>query len=83
MDVKDIKYLLQWWKKHEIMFPIVEFLAIRSQVLLVHKLRLKGFFWMKIFINFKRFRLQLNNLNKLFFVNKNWLNDMWIGCKYI
>jgi hypothetical protein len=27
LDVKDIKCLLQWWQKHEAMFPIVGFLA--------------------------------------------------------
>jgi hypothetical protein len=27
LDVKDIKYPLQWWQKHEAMFPIVGFLA--------------------------------------------------------
>jgi hypothetical protein len=37
----------------------------------------------KIFINFKRCCLQLDSLNKLLFSNKNWLNDPWIGCKYI
>jgi hypothetical protein len=27
LDVKDIKCPLQWWQKHEAMFPIVGFLA--------------------------------------------------------
>jgi hypothetical protein len=27
VDPKDIKCLLQWWGKHEVMFPIVGFLA--------------------------------------------------------
>ncbi len=27
MDVKDIKCPLQWWEKHESMFPIVGFCA--------------------------------------------------------
>jgi len=27
LDVKDIKCLLQWWQKHETMFPTVGFLA--------------------------------------------------------
>jgi len=27
LDVKDIKYLIQWWQKHEAMFLTIEFLA--------------------------------------------------------
>jgi hypothetical protein len=27
LDVKDIKCLLQWWQKHEVIFPIVGFLV--------------------------------------------------------
>jgi len=34
-----------------------------------------------LIISFKRCHLQLNNLNKLFFVKKNWPNDPRIGCK--
>ncbi len=27
VDAKDVKCCFQWWKKHELMFPIVGFLA--------------------------------------------------------
>jgi hypothetical protein len=27
LDVKNIKCLLQWWQKHEAMFPTIGFLA--------------------------------------------------------
>ncbi len=27
MDPKDIKYPLQWWGKHEVMFPIIDFVV--------------------------------------------------------
>jgi hypothetical protein len=27
LDVKDIKCPLQWWQKHEVMFPTIGFLA--------------------------------------------------------
>ncbi len=27
VDVKDIKWLLEWWAKHECIFPILTFLA--------------------------------------------------------
>jgi hypothetical protein len=35
----------------------------------------------RIFTNFKRRHLQIENLEKLIFVNKNWPNDPRIGCK--
>jgi hypothetical protein len=35
----------------------------------------------KIFTNIKKCHLQLDNLNKQIFVNKNWPNDFRIGCK--
>jgi hypothetical protein len=34
-------------------------------------------------INIKRRNFQLDNLDKLFFSNKNWPNDPRIGCKPI
>ncbi len=50
--------------------------------MLVHKLRLKGFFSLiRILINVKRCNLQLDNLDTLIFLNKNWPNDPRIGCK--
>jgi hypothetical protein len=35
----------------------------------------------KILINLKRCRLQLDNLEKWIFMNKNWLNDARMACK--
>jgi hypothetical protein len=29
VDAKDIKCLLEWWKKHETIFPIIGFLVKR------------------------------------------------------
>jgi hypothetical protein len=36
----------------------------------------------KILTNFRRCRLQIYNLDKLIFVNKNWPNDPKIRCKF-
>jgi hypothetical protein len=41
----------------------------------------KGFSSTRIFTSFKNCCLQLENLNKLTFVNKNWPNDLRINCK--
>jgi len=37
----------------------------------------------RIFITFKKCHLQIENLEKLLFVNKNWLNDLRIRCNSI
>jgi hypothetical protein len=34
-----------------------------------------------ILTNLKRCHLQTDNLKKLIFVNKNWPNDLRVGCK--
>jgi hypothetical protein len=34
-----------------------------------------------ILTNLKRCHVQSQKLNNLIFVNKNWFNDPWIGCK--
>ncbi len=36
----------------------------------------------KILTNVKRCHLQTKNLKKFIFVNKNWPNDLRIGCKF-
>jgi hypothetical protein len=40
------------------------------------------FFLGGILINLKRCRFQIENLEKLIFVNKNWPNDPKIRCKF-
>jgi hypothetical protein len=36
-NVKEIKCLLQWWEKHETMFPTMGFLACQKLGIVVHK----------------------------------------------
>jgi len=50
-------------------------------VLLDLKLKQLFFSLVGIFTNLKRCCLQIDNLEKLIFVNKIWLNDSRIGCK--
>ncbi len=74
VDVNKIKCPLQWWEKHESMFPTIGFL--------VHQIETKRIFSLVgILINLRRYRIQLENLEKLIFVNKNWPNDYRVGCK--
>jgi hypothetical protein len=41
VDVKDIKCPLEWWAKHESLFPIVAFLFIKFLALLVLKYKIE------------------------------------------
>jgi hypothetical protein len=63
------------------MFPIIGFLA--RQILGVVGFQIETIFFalVGIFINLKRCHLQIENLEKLIFSNKNWPNDPRIGCK--
>ncbi len=35
----------------------------------------------RLLINLERCHLQIENLEKLIFINKNWPNDLRMGCK--
>jgi hypothetical protein len=65
MDVKDIKYILQWWEKHESSFHIVGFLAkqilgiVGSQIKTKRICSLVG-----ILTSLKKYQLQSESLNK-------------------
>jgi hypothetical protein len=63
------------------MFPIIGFLT--RQILGVVGFQIETMFFslVEIFINRKRCHLQIVNLEKLIFANKNWPNDPRIGCK--
>jgi hypothetical protein len=47
-DIKEIKHILNWWAKHESMFPTIAFLA--CQILGILKLKQEGsFLWLVSF----------------------------------
>jgi glutamyl/glutaminyl-tRNA synthetase len=63
------------------LFPIVGFLARRILRIIGSQKETKRIFSLaRIFTNFKRC-LQSENLEKLIFVNENWLNDVGVACK--
>jgi hypothetical protein len=72
VNAKDIKWPLEWWRKHDTMFSTINFLArqmlgtISSQIETNKKKFLVAFV-----TKFKRCRLHLNNFESLIFVNKN------------
>ncbi len=80
LNVKDIKCPLQWWHKHEVMFPTVGFLTQQILGIIGSQIE-KNLSLVRILTNHKRCRLQMENLEKLIFVNKNWPNDLKIRCK--
>ncbi len=80
--MKDIKYLFQLWNKHKIMFSIVGFFACQILGIVRSQIRTKIILLLiRIFMNLKKCHLQLNNLNKLNFMNTNQPNDLKVGCK--
>jgi hypothetical protein len=63
------------------MFPIVGFYVRQILGILGFQIeREKIFSLFRILISFKKC-LQWDNLDKLIFVNKNWSNDLRVGCK--
>ncbi len=83
MDPKGIKCPLQWWGKHEAMFPIVGFLAHEVLGIVTSQLEMKRIFSLVgIFTNLRRCHLQLENFHFwLLLVSKNWPSDPKDGCK--
>jgi hypothetical protein len=71
LDVKDIKCPLQWWQKHEAMFPTIGFLARQTLGIVGFQIETERIFSLAgILTNLRRCRLQTKNLEKLIFVNK-------------
>jgi len=82
VDVNKIKHPLQWWEKHEAMFPTIGFLVHQILKIVGFQIETKRIFSLVgILFNLRRYRIQLENLEKLIFVNKNWPNDYRVGCK--
>jgi hypothetical protein len=65
------------------MILIISFLAHQILRILGSQIETQKIFSfnMYIFTNLRRCHLQLDTLEKLFFVNKNWPNDSKIDCK--
>jgi len=79
VDGKDIKCLLEWWKKHESMLVFFsrQILGMISSQIEIERI----FFLIHIFTNLKKCHLQLENLENLNSMTKNWPNDVRVGCK--
>jgi hypothetical protein len=72
LNVKNIKCPLQWWEKHETMFPIVGFLVWQIMDIVESHIETKRIFSLaRILTNLKRCRLQTEFFKKMIFVQKN------------
>jgi len=70
------------WEKHESMFLTIGFCTKQILKIVRSQIETKSIFSLaRILTSLKRCCLQLKNLDKLIFVNKNWPNDPKIGCK--
>ncbi len=82
MDVKDIKCPLQWWEKHESMFPTSSFCAKQILGIVGSQIEIEKIFSLaRILTSLRRCHLQSKFLDKLIFVSKNWPHDPRISCK--
>jgi hypothetical protein len=82
LDVKNIKCPLQWRQKHETMFSTIRFLAQQIFGIVGSQIEIEMIFYLaRILINLRKCCLQIENLEKLIFVNKNWANDLRIRYK--
>jgi hypothetical protein len=80
VNVKNIKCPLQLWEKHESMFPIVGFSTKKILRIVGSQIETKRIFSLGgILTRLRRCRSQLENLDELIFVRKNWPNDPRIG----
>jgi len=71
VDVKDTKCPLEWWAKHESLFPTVAFLAHQILGIIGSQIETKiNFSLVRIFTNLKRCHLQLDNLDKIILLVK-------------
>ncbi len=69
--VENIKFFFQWWEKHESMFPTIGFLAHQILSIIGPQIEIERIFSLVgEFTNFKKYRLQLDNLDKWIFVKK-------------
>jgi len=72
LDVKDIKCPFQYCEKHETMFLTIGFLTHQILGIVGSQIETKWIFSLaRILINIRRC-LQIEILEKLIFVNKNW-----------
>jgi hypothetical protein len=76
VDVKEIKCPLQWWEKHEAMFLTIGFFVREILGIVDSQKKFEKIFSLaRILTNLRRCHLQLKNLEKFIFMNKNWPND--------
>jgi hypothetical protein len=72
VDVKYIKYPLEWWVKHKFLFQIVAFLACQILGIVGFQIEIERIVSLARIVKFlKRCRLKSDNLDKIIFINKN------------
>jgi hypothetical protein len=62
------------------LFPTIVFLAFQIFGIMWSQIEIEIFFSLDgILMNWRRCRLQVDHLDKLTFINKNWHNDLRVG----
>ncbi len=71
VNVKDIQCPLEWWAKHESLFPTMAFLARQILGIIGFQIEIeKKNSLVEIFTNLRRCHLQLDNLDKIILLVK-------------
>jgi hypothetical protein len=82
VNAKYIKCPLEWWRKHKTMFSTIDFLARQMLGIVNSQIETNNLFFLVGFVTkSRRCHLHLNNFERLIFVNRNWPNDVKVGCK--
>jgi hypothetical protein len=75
------KCVLSWWYIEEQANSIMVILTQQILGILASYIKIERIFLIgKIFTTLWRYWFQIDNLDKLMFVNKNWPNDLCVGC---
>jgi hypothetical protein len=78
VDFKEIKCFLQWWTKHETMFPTIGFLVCQIFRIVGSQIEIKRIFSYKL----EEMSLTIKKFRKIDIgKQKNWPNNPKIDCK--
>jgi hypothetical protein len=73
---------VDWWKKHESIFPTIDFLTKKILGIVSSQIEIEIIFSLVgVSIDLRRCCLQSNNFEKLIFIRKNWHNYTKVGYK--
>jgi hypothetical protein len=81
VDAKNCKCALFWWQKEQFFFPTIVTITQHILGIPTNQIETKHIFSIAtILTTCCKCHLQIDNMDKLVFVNRNWPYDLGIGC---